>query len=145
MALLSWGTMAGLACGGNLFALNISLMDDLCIYIYIYIEREREYDEAPFKMLPCKTDLGPISRCSLYICIYIPISRLHIQTYIYIYPTAQEPCTEIINSAVADVADMAHVTDGNPNKRCPVLCGLARIPHGVSEASQKNRYLYNYF
>ena len=54
------------------------------VYIYTYILREREYDEAPFKMLPCKTDLGPISRCSLYICIYIPISRLHIQTYIYI-------------------------------------------------------------
>ena len=88
-------------------------------------------------MLPCKTDLGPISRCSLYICIYIYTNLSSTYTNLYIYPTAQEPCTEIINSAVADVADMAHVTDGNPNKRCPVLCGLARIPHGVSEASQK--------
>ena len=69
--------------------------------------------------------------------IYIYQSLVYIYKPIYIYPTAQEPCTEIINSAVADVADMAHVTDGNPNKRCPVLCGLARIPHGVSEASQK--------
>ena len=80
-----------------------------------------------------------------YVYIYTNLSSTYTNLYIYIYPTAQEPCTEIINSAVADVADMAHVTDGNPNKRCPVLCGLARIPHGVSEASQKNRYLYNYF
>ena len=72
-----------------------------------------------------------------YTYVYIYQSLVYIYKPIYIYPTAQEPCTEIINSAVADVADMAHVTDGNPNKRCPVLCGLARIPHGVSEASQK--------
>ena len=43
----------------------------------------------------------------------------------------QESCTEIINSAVADVADMVAI-DGNPNKRCPVLCSLSRVPHNKS-------------
>ena len=72
----------------------------------------------------------------IYIYTYTNLFTLHIFS-----PTAQEPCTEIINSAVADVADMAHVTDGNPDKRCAVLCGLARIPHANSEASPRKKYI----
>ena len=47
---------------------------------------------------------------------------------IYIYRIiAQVACTEIIQSAVADVADMAAISDNDPNKKCPVLCALSRV------------------
>lgn len=40
---------------------------------------------------------------------------------------AQVPCTEIIQSAVADVADMAAISNGDPNKKCRVLCALSKV------------------
>ena len=40
---------------------------------------------------------------------------------------AQVPCTEIIQSAVADVADMAAISNDDPNKKCRVLCALSKV------------------
>ena len=44
-----------------------------------------------------------------------------------VYCIAQVPCTEIIQSAVADVADMAAISNDDPNKKCPVLCALSKV------------------
>ena len=45
----------------------------------------------------------------------------------------QVSCTEIINSAVADDADMAYISNGDHRKRCSVLCALSRVRHNNSD------------
>lgn len=52
--------------------------------------------------------------------------------------TSQVSCTEIIDSAVADVSDMAELAGGDPNKKCAVLSRLSRVPHNKSATYLKS-------
>ena len=73
----------------------------------------------------------------LYIVISMVLFEQGLEiTYMHHEPPshmAQESCTEIINSAIADVRDAVDSFRTNSSRLCPVMSELARIRHDDSE------------
>ena len=109
----------------NLHCIYTFYIHYICVYIYIYILYNIHIDYIYMYTLSC--------------VVRIYCKKIILESRVFcISLTSQVPCTEIIDSAVADVADMAELAGGDPNKKCAVLSRLSRVPHNKSETYLKS-------